>query len=187
MNKANLSVREIRMSDIPLIANYWTKSNKSHLLNMGVDLTKIPPAEKIASNLSAQLEIPLELRQSYCIIWLLNGEPVGHSNTNPTYYGNEAYMHLHLWEINLRMKGIGTYFLQLTLPYYFENLKLNNLYCQPYSLNPAPNKTIEKAGFTFVKEYITTPGSLNYEQPVKLWQMSYAQYCKLYNKIDSLT
>lgn len=38
--------------------------------------------------------------------------------------------------------------------------------------NPAPNKTLKKAGFELVKEYVTTPGPINFEQPVKLWCLS---------------
>ncbi|MUV02499.1 hypothetical protein GN157_02150 [Flavobacterium rakeshii] len=57
---------------------------------------------------------------------------------------------------------------------YFNNLKLKKLYCQPNAFNPSPNKTLEKAGFRFVKEYITTPGSITFEQAVKLWEINEA-------------
>ena len=50
------------------------------------------------------------------------------------------------------------------------NLKI--LYCEPYSLNPAPNHTLKKIGFEFVKENITIPGFLNFEQKVNLWKLT---------------
>lgn len=67
----------------------------------------------------------------------------------------------------------------MTLPYFFNKLQLKRLYCEPYALNPAPNKTLEKVGFTFVKEHLTIPGSLNFEQPAKLWELTYNDFIKL--------
>ena len=81
-------------------------------------------------------------------------------------------MHLHIWKNNFREKGIGTELVKLTIPYFFEKLKLKRLLCEPYSKNPSPHKTIEKVGFRFVKEYITTPGWINFEQPVKQWMIT---------------
>ena len=85
-------------------------------------------------------------------------------------------MHLHLWNAENRTKGFGTKLLKMTLPFFFENLHLKKLYCEPYALNPAPNKTLENIGFEFEKEYITIPGSLNFEQPVKRWVMGLEKY-----------
>lgn len=81
-------------------------------------------------------------------------------------------MHLHLWNTNTRQKGIGTKLVKKSLPFFFNNLKLQTLYCEPYVLNIAPNKTLEKVGFKFDKKYITTPGSINFEQEVNRWFMS---------------
>lgn len=166
---AVLEVRELRQTDIELIADYWVNSSTQHLLSMGVDLGKVPPREAFIEMLGAQLALPLEQRNAYAIIWLLNGEPIGHCNTNPTMFGEEAKMHLHIWDAENRKKKIGTSLLKMTLPLFFRNLKLKRLYCEPYALNPAPNSTLKKLGFRFIKEYITVPGSINFEQPVNQW------------------
>lgn len=167
-----LSIREITHNDIPHVVNYWMSADSEFLHNMGVDLKKMLTAEQFTTFLTAQVNLPIEQRISNCVIWLENGIPVGHSNTNPTNYGEDAFMHLHLWEPGARHKGVGTEFVKLSVRYFFDKLKLNDLYCQPYALNPAPNKVLERLGFEFVKEYITVPGMINYEQPVKLWHMS---------------
>jgi RimJ/RimL family protein N-acetyltransferase len=46
------------------------------------------------------------------------------------------------------------------------------LYCEPFALNHAPNNLLKRIGFTYVKEYITKPGNINYVQPVKLWLLT---------------
>lgn len=172
MQTDQLSVREMQEPDIPLLVSYWLNSGHDHLLAMGVDLQKIPSAEQLTASLAGQLSLPYEKKQAYCMIWELSGRPIGHCNTNPAVYGDEAYMHLHLWGNGERKKGIGTTLVRMCLPYFFKNLQLKKLYSQPYSLNPAPHRVLEKAGFEFVKEYITVPGSLNFEQPVKLWLLT---------------
>ena len=178
MSDRALSVREILEEDIPLITQYWLGSDNAFLTGMGVDLAKIPSKEDWYIMLKAQLNQRYEEKKSYCIIWILNEKPIGHSNINKIVFGEEAYMHLHIWDADARKKGVGTELIKLTLPYFFENCKLRQLYCEPYALNTAPNKTLEKAGFVFVKEYVTTPGMLNFEQPVNRWEMSYESYKK---------
>ncbi|MFN2437858.1 MAG: GNAT family N-acetyltransferase [Chitinophagaceae bacterium] len=174
-----LSVREIQEADIDAIVEYWLGSERLFLISMGVDVNKLPTRDQLTKMLLEQMQTPIEQKKSYCIIWQVDGKSIGHSNTNPTVFGKEAYMHLHLWDTKVRKKGFGAELVKMTLPYFFETLKLNKLISEPYSLNPAPNKTLEKVGFEFVKEYITTPGSLNFEQLVKRWELSYEKFKQL--------
>jgi RimJ/RimL family protein N-acetyltransferase len=89
-------------------------------------------------------------------------------------------MHLHLWDEQLRKMGIGHDLLKMTLPYFFDTFKLKSLYCEPSASNPAPNKTLEKVGFDFVKQYETTPGWINFHQAVNRWCMNKEKYQSLY-------
>ncbi len=164
-----LSVREIKESDITSIANYFLNADDAFLIRMGVDVSKVPSREEWTNMLSEQLTQPYEEKKSYCIIWEENGTAVGHSNVNKIIFGEEAYMHLHIWAPEERQKGMGTEFVKRTLPLYFDNLHLKKLYCEPNAHNAAPNKTLEKVGFKFIKTHITTPGWLNFEQPCNLW------------------
>ena len=175
-----LSVREIRHSDIEPLSQYWFRSDPEFLVNMGVDLSKMPTKDEWKQMLTEQISQSYEEKKSYCIIWLVNDEPIGHSNVNRIIFGEEAYMHLHIWKKDNRTKGLGLQFVKMTLPWFFEKMKLKKLCCEPYSLNPAPNKTMEKLGFEFIKEYITIPGWINFEQPVKHWELSLEKFKQLY-------
>src|SRR4051812_30277835 len=101
MTEGLLSVREIQQSDVDLIIKYWFGAEQAFLKGMGVDLAKLPTREQFSEMLMLQLATPLENKRSYCIIWQVDGEPVGHCNTNPTLFGEEAFMHLHLWKANV--------------------------------------------------------------------------------------
>jgi len=174
-----LSVRELQQNDIEALSDYWFKSDPSFLINMGVDLSKMPTRKEWEQMLNEQINQSYEERKSYCIIWLAGNKPVGHSNVNRIIFGEEAYMHLHIWNSNNRTKGMGLQFVKMTLPWFFEKMQLKKICCEPYALNPAPNKTMEKLGFEFIKEYITVPGWINFEQPVKHWELTREKFRQL--------
>jgi len=50
--------------------------------------------------------------------------------------------------------------------------ELRELFCEPYALNPAPNEAQPRVGFHLVKSYETTPGWINFRQPVNLWVLN---------------
>lgn len=179
MNIDNLSVREITEKDVDLITEYWLSNDPAFMISMGVDMSKMPGKEEWRKMLSEQLSQPYDQKKSYCIIWQIDGQPIGHSNIGKIIFGEEAYMHLHIWYASVRKKGLGTALIKLTLPYFFKHCQLKKLFCEPYALNPAPNKTLEKAGFKFVKEHVTTPGFLNFEQPVNRWLMTYERFSEM--------
>ena len=166
-----LTVREITQKDIPLITGYWFDSDKDYLKAMGVDRRKMPSRQDFIDMLSMQLATPYHKKKSYAVIWLVDDVPIGHSNLNPVEYGSHAYMHIHIWRSEFRKRGFGLKLIQLTLPYFFNNLELNKILCEPYSKNPSPNKALDKAGFKFIKEYVTTPGAITFEQSVNLWEL----------------
>ncbi|MDY8135376.1 GNAT family protein [Aquimarina sp. 2201CG5-10] len=168
----DINVREIELRDIDLIADYWLTSEPDFLISLGVDLKKLPSREGLTKMLTAQINAPLSEKKSYALIWELEGKQIGHSNVNAIEYGKKATMHLHLWNINNRKKGMGTELVKQSLPFYFMNLKIEKLICEPYALNPAPNHTLKKVGFDFIKKYKTTPGSLNFEQEVNRWELT---------------
>lgn len=176
MDKNLLSVREIQEKDIESIIQYWLRADPAFLTGMGVDLTKMPSKEEWIKMLREQLAQSYPEKRSYCTIWLVNNKAIGHCNVNKIKFGEEAYMHLHMWNSEVRKKGMGTELVKMSLPYFFENLKLKTVYSEPYALNPAPNKTLEKAGFSFVKKFMTIPGFLNFEQEVNLWELTYEKY-----------
>jgi RimJ/RimL family protein N-acetyltransferase len=174
-----LSVREIEHRDIEPLSDYWFKSDAEFLINMGVDLSKMPTQVEWQKMLTEQINQSYREKQSYCIIWMLNNQAVGHANINRIIFGEEAYMHLHIWKQANRTKGMGLAFVKMTLPFFFDNMNLKKICCEPYALNPAPNKTLEKLGFEFIKEYVTTPGWINYEQLVKHWELDLEKFKSL--------
>lgn len=176
MSHPSLSVHEMTRPEIEGLVRYWVDSSDTHMLGMGVDLAKRPTAEQIRHYAVSQLPLPNAERTAYFLTWLADGQPIGHSYVKRIRYGEEASMHLHLWESPTRRRGLGTAFVRLSLPWYFEQLKLKRLLCEPYALNPAPNRTLPSVGFQLEKRYRTIPGPACFEQEVNQWMMTRAQY-----------
>ncbi len=168
----SVSIRPLQQSDIPLLADYWASSTEAHLIGMGADPAKLPARDQLAENFRKTLELPVKERPSYAVIWLIDGLPSGHSNVNKLTFGDHGSMHLHLWNNPNRRRGMGTDLVKLSIRHFFEVLQLKTLYCEPYALNPAPNNTLPKAGFKFIKTYRCTPGSINFEQEVNRYRIT---------------
>lgn len=171
-----LSLRESGLEDIEQIADYWFKSSPEYLTAMGVDLEKMPGRESFTKMLTIQIGLPYEKKSAMALIWEVDKVPIGHCNVNEIKYGSEASMHLHIWKPDFRKKGMGTTLVKMSLPFFFQKLDIQILWCEPYALNPAPSKTLERAGFEFVKKYVTIPGSLSFEQEVNRWKMGRAKF-----------
>jgi hypothetical protein len=72
-----LSVRPLSESDIPRIMQYWLEAEADFLKRMGVDLTKMPAQEAWELSLQEQLSQDIPEKKSYCIIWEIDGQPMG--------------------------------------------------------------------------------------------------------------
>ena len=165
------SIREIERNEIELIINYFNQSEHAFLRGMGVDPEKLPNHRQWHQLILDDWMQPIENRQFYYLIWLIDNTPVGHSNINKIVYGDHAYLHLHLWEQDDRKMGHGTYFIKACISTYFEKFDLQTLICEPYALNSAPNKTLARTGFELIKQYETTPGWINFHQKVNRWTL----------------
>lgn len=178
----NLSARPIELRDVEYLCDYWSGASDEFLRGMGADPQKMPAREQFRQMLSSQASLDYKDKQSFATIWELNGQAIGHCNVNKIIFGREAYMHLHVWQEANRRTGIGQQLVKLSLPWFFDKLEIETLYCEPYALNPGPNKTLEKAGFEFVRSYTCIPGSINFEQEVNLWRMDRERLTDVLNR-----
>ena len=154
-----------------LMLDYFYKADDPFLRGMGVDRLKLPERDKWLDALSVDHEKPDKERDRFYLVWLLRGRRVGHSSINKIVPNTEAFIHLHLWDSQLRRAGLGTEFVRRSANFYFERFNLKKLVCEPWAENLAPNRVLEKLGFAFVRRYRTTPGVIAYEQDVNRYEL----------------
>jgi RimJ/RimL family protein N-acetyltransferase len=164
-----LNVREMRLEETPLVIDYFHSSTPEHLEMLGVDPTRLPSREVWATMFNAQYGVAIDKRKGFFLIWLMEGHPIGFSSCDKIVFGAQANMHLHVTKPAQRQRGIGTQCVRLSVDIYFQMLKINQLFCEPNAFNIGPNRTLQRAGFKYVKTHTTVPGPLNFHQAVNRW------------------
>jgi RimJ/RimL family protein N-acetyltransferase len=103
------------------------------------------------------------------VVWLAGDRAIGFSSADKIAFGERANMHLHVIEPANRNGGLGVAAVRSSVELYFKTLKLKSLFCEPNAFNIAPNRTVQRAGFKYVKTHMTVPGPLNFHQAVTRW------------------
>jgi RimJ/RimL family protein N-acetyltransferase len=153
-------------ADYEGVLDYFFGADEAFLRGMGVDPANLPTRESWLDKLLPDLDREDRNKQTYYLGWIKNGTPVGHCNVNKIKYGQEAYLHLHMWDWAFRRSGLGAQLVRQSANTFLRKFELQRLYCEPYADNPAPNRLLAKLGFRLLKRYRTTPGTINFEQDV---------------------
>ena len=164
-----LTVREMTAAETDLIVEYFLHSTPEHLEMLGVDPTRFPPAASWRERLRLECALPVEHQSVVLVIWLSDGQPIGFSTSDKIIHGEQANMHLHVTDPGRRHQGVGAECVRRSVDIYFEKLKLKRLFCEPHAFNVAPNRTLQKAGFKYLKTHMTVPGPFNFHQAVTRW------------------
>jgi RimJ/RimL family protein N-acetyltransferase len=159
----------MKPDEVGIIIDYFHSAGPEHLETLGVDPTRLPDRESWRQRFIDEHDRPVEQRKVFAVIWVLDGSPFGFSTADRIVYGREAFMHLHIPDVGRRRSGIGSECVRRSVRLYFEALRLERLFCEPNAFNVAPNRTLQKAGFRYVKTHRTVPGLLNYHQAVTRW------------------
>jgi RimJ/RimL family protein N-acetyltransferase len=164
-----LAVREMALAETDLVIDYFHRATPEHLEMLGVDPSRLPRPDAWRELFRHDFSLPLDQRQRFFLIWLGDEQAVGFSSCDKIVFGKHANMHLHVLQAEQRRQGIGAECVRRSVALYFETLKLQRLFCEPNAFNVGPNRTLQKAGFTYVKTHRTVPGPLNYHQAVTRW------------------
>ena len=169
-----LGIREMREHEAHLVVDYFLSAPPHFLKSMGINPSKLPSRELWINRIQEDLVRPLDDRELYYVLWLIDVEPIGHSNLNGILLDKEAFMHLHLWDSNRRLKGLGSTLLRMSIEHYFRMFNLQKLYCEPFAENDAPNRILRRLGFEFEKQYEPEPGWIHFRQKINRYSVTRA-------------
>ncbi len=165
----DIAVRPMALSETGLVIEYFHCAAPEHLEMLGVDPTRLPTRDAWRERFEQDFSLPVEQRPQFFVIWLLDDHAVGFSSCDKIVFGECANMHLHVADSERRTKGIGTACVLKSVEIYFRELRLKRLFCEPNAFNVAPNRTLQKARFKYLKTHMTVPGPLNFHQAVTRW------------------
>ena len=164
-----LTVRAMTLPETAEIIAYFHTATPEHLEMLGVDPTRLPQPTQWQRFYQQMFDLPVEQRGSLLVSWLDDDRFLGFSTADKIRIGQQANMHLHIVDASGRKQGIGAECVRQTIELYFQALDLKQLFCEPSAFNVAPNRTLQKAGFKYVKTHMTVPGPLNFHQAVNRW------------------
>jgi RimJ/RimL family protein N-acetyltransferase len=164
-----VTVRPMTLQETAEIIEYFHVATPEHLEMLGVDPSRLPPASQWQRLYEQMFDQPVEQRSSLLVSWLYEDRFLGFSTADKIRIGQQANMHLHITDASQRKLAIGAECVRQTVELYFQALKLKQLFCEPNAFNMAPNRTLQKVGFKYVKTHMTVPGPLNFHQPVNRW------------------
>ena len=159
----------MELAEVGVIIDYFHSASPEHLELVGLDPTRFPAPEQWRRRYETEYGLAYRERSTILVLWELDGAPFGFSTADKIRYGAQANMHLHIVDPERRRAGLGSECVRRTAAIYFEVLALQRLFCEPNAFNVAPNRTLQRAGFTYVKTHMTVPGPLNYHQAVTRW------------------
>jgi hypothetical protein len=170
-NPATRRARPMQLSETGLIIDYFHSASPEYLNALGVDPSRLPDRAQWKARFEQRFALPIEERNFFAILWEIDGRAAGWSSADKIVFGQEAYMHLHMLDPDRRRVGNGTFFVRESAKIYFDTLRISRLFCEPHALNVAPNRTLQAAGFKYVKTHETVPGPFNFHQPVTRWML----------------
>jgi RimJ/RimL family protein N-acetyltransferase len=164
----------MQLSEVGVRINYFHDASDEYLHVLGVDRSLLPTRQAWHAFYEEDYARPIRDRVNYSLVWQRDGQLVGFSSTDRIDFGNEAFMHLHVVQAEMRSRGLGTQFVRLSARAYFEALELNRLFCEPNAFNIAPNRTLQRAGFRYLFTHEAQPSSINFPQVTTRWVLDHA-------------
>jgi RimJ/RimL family protein N-acetyltransferase len=178
-------VKEHAYKDTLSIVDYFLNCSGEDYDRMGVDPGRIPQRDEWIDSIEQNRVLSTDKKSVYYVIWMNDDQPIGHCNINKIKFGEEAYMHLHIWMEEFRKKGIASELLKHSIKDFFEHFRLKRLCCEPAANNPAPNEALRKLNFTLVDTYDTVPGWINNYQTVNRWLLTREDFGRHYSRTNN--
>lgn len=158
------------LPDFEVRIAYFHEATAEHLERLGVDRLRLLSPDVWRASFERDLARPLDQRFEYGVVWEVDGALVGFSTADQIQFGDEAHMHLHIVDPTRRGSGLGAQFVRMTATHFCDVLRLKRLYCEPNAFNVAPNRALQKAGFSYVCSRECRPTPINAYQTTTVWR-----------------
>ncbi len=171
---SRLSVRPMELGEVGLRIDYFHSATDEELSRMGVARSRLMDADTWRRWFEVDHARPLDRREGYAVVWEVDGEVVGYSSVDRIEFGEQAFLHLHVFDPARRRQGLGAPLVRLSAAHVVEVLRLQRICSEPNAYNRAPNRTLQRAGFRYLFTHHTAPAPINYRQPVTRWVLDAA-------------
>jgi RimJ/RimL family protein N-acetyltransferase len=169
-----VTVRDLTVTDIPKVLDYWYSSEPSFLESMGVDLTKLAPREEFRKMLQDKCQANMALPESKinAQVICVDEKPVGFHTINPLVEGDYGVFHAHIWDEDMRGKGITVRSYLLACKVFMDRFNLKRILFKTPLQNKDAIRVKEKLGIAVVGEEILDFGIYQEGVRAKVFEIS---------------
>ena len=146
----DFSIRPLAPQDLDGFVTYFTCPSRADADRMGLDISRVPSATQMRSDLNTMICAAPERLSSFVLAWCIDGTAIGHSSLKDIVPGDCGSMHLHMWRADLRGKGYGPRLFCLSALDFYERFNLKRIICEPKADNPMANRMLKKIGFPLI-------------------------------------
>lgn len=145
-----VSVRDLSEEDVPYLTQYWFRSPPGYLESIGVDPKKLPSQETFESGLREKLQGPSSRLNA--LIILFDGRPVGFHTINPLIEGDHGIFHAHIWDKEVRRKGVASVSYPKACQTFFKRFDLKRILFKTPAQNIGAIRVKERLGIRYIGE-----------------------------------
>jgi len=165
-----LGIVEIRLpviGDVEAQMDYLYESPRKYLLGIGFNVDSFPLRSVQTKIMRERFKKHHLLLKGSAPIYevniVLNKKAIGQVVLIPDLGEMTAHAHFHIWDQNLRGKGLGQSVLKTSLALLMDSQNEDSIYIEPHRKNLAMNKLMKKCGFKFLGECIySSPRTLEF-------------------------
>lgn len=137
------ALRDLTLSDVPAIVDYWLLSPNEHLAFMGVDRQRLGSEEGVRKRFVNAMRTGESSQSTMALAVTLGERLVGYTLLN-RYSDEVNYSHWHIFDPGLRGKGLSTALYLYRIKAYFDIAPIAQLIHQTRTRNLAVNRVLEK-------------------------------------------
>src|SRR5262245_11046297 len=125
----DVSVRDMEISDLPKVLDYWFRSPPGFVEAMGVDWAKMPAEAQMKDHLSRRLMVNQQLPKSKLNALTISaaGRAIGFHTLVPVTEGECGVFHAHIWDSEIRRQGVAYQSYPLACLLFFERFNLQKI------------------------------------------------------------
>ena len=146
------------LEDVGKQADYLYCSSEAFLTRIGFDVKKLPTRAEFIQGLESRIKSQKNADENQkihtAIIARINNKAIGVVILNSNVDPENAHAHFHIWDENLRGKGLGEHILKGGLKLLMDHQNRSTAFIEPHKDNVPMNKLIQKCGFNFVEDSV---------------------------------
>lgn len=178
-------VRDLTEEDIPQVIKYWHHSPTGFIEAIGVDLNKLPPEDELNKNLvdKCKANQALKFSKLNALTITSDGKPVGAHTINPLHEGDYGIFHAHLWDPEMRKKGVAMVSYPKACHIFMDRFNLKRILFKTPVQNIGSLRVKEKLGIRQIGEEIIGFGIVRDGTLAKVFELTRQEEALLAEKL----